>query len=247
MESWLPWLSDREHLLPDLLPRRRPRAARRAQAHARPRPGAPRRGGRARVDPLGDVGRDAPVASSRVCRCRSTACSRTRRRAATALLAAPESPDTPHLAGTGFDPVVGDTEALAAGCATCATAAPASCSPPTEKGRRVASTTCSPAKASTTIRGVAPGEIGIVVAPLERGVVVPAAGLAVIAEADLTGRRRVHRAPRGARRGADFYDDARARRLRRALPARRRALQGDDHARDRRRRARLPAARVPSR
>src|SRR2546421_440541 len=58
----------------------------------------------------------------------------------------------------------------------------------------------------TTIRGVAPGEIGIVVAPLERGVVVPGAGLAVIAEADLTGRRRVHRRPRGARRGADFYD-----------------------------------------
>src|SRR5215211_6478956 len=147
MESWLPWLSDREHLLPDVLPDN-----------------------------------------------------------ALVLLAEPESPDTPLLAGTGFDPVVGDTEGLTRrlrdlrnGGARVVLAADG-------QGTAGRLHDVLAGEGVTTIRGVAPGEIGIVVAPLERGVVVPAAGLAVIAEADLTGRRRVHRRPRGARRGADFYD-----------------------------------------
>ncbi len=49
--------------------------------------------------------------------------------------------------------------------------------------------------------------LSIVVAPLERGVVMPGAGLALIAEADLTGRRRVHRRPREARKAVDYYED----------------------------------------
>ena len=44
-------------------------------------------------------------------------------------------------------------------------------------------------------------------APIQKGFVLPAIKLVVVAEADLTGRRRVHRKPRGARRGEDFYDD----------------------------------------
>ena len=52
-----------------------------------------------------------------------------------------------------------------------------------------------------------PGALSIVVAPLERGVVMPGAGLALIAEADLTGRRRVHRRPREARKAVDYYED----------------------------------------
>ena len=51
-----------------------------------------------------------------------------------------------------------------------------------------------------------PGAVRLVVAPLERGVVLPGARLALVAEADLTGRRRVHRRARGARRGHDYYD-----------------------------------------
>ena len=46
----------------------------------------------------------------------------------------------------------------------------------------------------------------VVVAPLDRGAVLPGAHLALVAEADLTGRRRVHRTPRGARRGQDYYE-----------------------------------------
>src|SRR5262249_37407980 len=124
---------------------------------------------------------------------------------ATALLAAPEPPATPLLAGSGFDPVVGDTEGLTRrlrglrdGGARVVLAAEG-------EGTAGRLRDVLAGEGITTIRGVAPGEIGIVIAPLERGVVVPGAGLAVIAEADLTGRRRVHPRPRGAGRGAGFY------------------------------------------
>src|SRR5690606_27086834 len=48
------------------------------------------------------------------------------------------------------------------------------------------------------------------VAPLHRGVTVPAARLAVVAEADLTGRRRAHRSARPRKReSAGFFADLR--------------------------------------
>ena len=48
----------------------------------------------------------------------------------------------------------------------------------------------------------------IVVQPLERGFVLPEVKLAVLAEADVTGRRRAHRAPRPRRTDAQgFFDD----------------------------------------
>ncbi len=50
----------------------------------------------------------------------------------------------------------------------------------------------------------------IVVAPLERGVVLPDQRLAVVTEAELTGRRRSHRPRRARRRDAQaFFDDLR--------------------------------------
>ena len=50
--------------------------------------------------------------------------------------------------------------------------------------------------------------IRIVVAPLERGVVVPGAKVAILAEADFTGRRRAHRPARARARPTDgFFDD----------------------------------------
>ena len=48
----------------------------------------------------------------------------------------------------------------------------------------------------------------IVVAPLERGCILPSVKLALLAEADLTGRRRTHRPPRPRRRDAQrFFED----------------------------------------
>src|SRR5262249_11245079 len=48
--------------------------------------------------------------------------------------------------------------------------------------------------------------VDVIVAPLDRGVVLPTQQLALIAEADLTGRRRVHRRARGARKATDHYE-----------------------------------------
>src|SRR5207302_1078255 len=48
----------------------------------------------------------------------------------------------------------------------------------------------------------------VVVAPLERGFILPNAKLAVVAECDVTGRRRAHRAPRVRRTDAQaFFED----------------------------------------
>ena len=82
MESWLPWLTADEHLLPDLLAAERARRARRTAAAARPRPRScstrkprsrrpsPPRGARRSTT------RDTPAPVA----CRSTGCSRTPRR-----------------------------------------------------------------------------------------------------------------------------------------------------------------------
>ena len=113
MESWLPWLTEREHLLTDLLPdtalallvepkRMRDRAQELLDEEASLAAtlavtwGA---GGDAR--PAAALARVRPPARAHRaparCRCSST----------------PEGPDTPRLAATAFDPVVGDADALA--------------------------------------------------------------------------------------------------------------------------------------
>ena len=53
----------------------------------------------------------------------------------------------------------------------------------------------------------------IVVAPMQRGFVLPRQRLAVAAETDVTGRRRLHRAARPRRRGASgsIFEQARPR------------------------------------
>jgi len=204
MESWLPWLSDREHLLPDLLPddalvllvepkRTRDRAQELLDDEAAL--------GSTLAATWGAAGRDFPRLSLPFDRLLAHT-----RAGATALLAAPESPATPNLAATGFDPVVGDTEGLTRRLRALRDDGASVVLAADGEGSAGRLHDVLAGEGVPTIRGVAAGAIGIVVAPLERGVVAPSASIAVIAEADLTGRRRVHRRPRGARRGADFYD-----------------------------------------
>ncbi len=130
---------------------------------------------------------------------------------ATSLLASPDSPDTPQLGASAFDPVVGDVEALAGRIRSLR-----------DDGMRIVIAAEGSGSASR-LRDVLAGEgieapirevpslkagtISVVIAPLERGVVAPNAKLALIAEADLTGRRRVHRRPREARKAVDYYED----------------------------------------
>ena len=199
MESWLPWLTDDEHLLPDLLPsgalvllvepgRMRDRAQELyddetalAQALA-PTWGVPDGEELGRLT----LGFDRLLAHTKA---------RT-----SSVVNAPENPDTPYLPASAFDPVVGDIEGLAQRLAALR-----------DGGNRVV-LAATGAGAADRLRdvladaGIDAG-IEIVVAPLERGVVCISAKLALIAEADLTGRRRVHRRARGAKRGADYYGD----------------------------------------
>jgi transcription-repair coupling factor (superfamily II helicase) len=209
MESWLPWLTEDEHLLPDLLP-----------SGSRVLLVEPRRMRDRAQDLLdeeeslaetlsvtwGAEGHDFPRLSLPFDRLLAHT-----KAGVTNLLAAPDSPDTPQLAAAAFDPVVGDVEALAMRIRALR-----------DDGMRVVIATEGVGSASrlqdvlagegvnggiTDSPSLEPGSLSLVVAPLERGVVMPDAGLALIAEADLTGRRRVHRRPREARKTVDYYED----------------------------------------
>ena len=209
MESWLPWLTEDEHLLSDLLPpgarvllveprRLRDRAAELLDEEASL---AETLAGTWEAE--GDVFPRLSLPFERLL-------AHTKAEA-TSLLAAPDSPDTPQLAAAAFDPVVGDVEALAARIRALR-----------DDGMRIVIAAEGSGSASR-LRDVLAGEgieapirevpsleagtISVVIAPLERGVVASRAKLALIAEADLTGRRRVHRRPREARKAVDYYED----------------------------------------
>ncbi len=113
MESWLPWLTDREHLLTDLLPddalvllvepkRMRDRAQELLDEEASLASTLAVTWG------AGEV-RDLPRLSLEFDRLLANT-----RAGAVSLLATPEGPDTPRVAASAFDPVVGDADALGA-------------------------------------------------------------------------------------------------------------------------------------
>jgi transcription-repair coupling factor (superfamily II helicase) len=206
MESWLPWLTDQERLLTDLLPdtalamlvepkRMRDRAQELLDEEAS-------LAATLAVTWGAGAERDLPRLSLDFDRLLAHTGA-----GAVSLLATPDHPDTPRLAASGFDPVVGDADALARRLRALA-----------GDGARVvlaAEGTGSAQRLHDVLAGEgldvtlgepAPGAVRVVVAPLERGVILPGAQLALVAEADLTGRRRVHRRARGARRGQDYYD-----------------------------------------
>jgi transcription-repair coupling factor (superfamily II helicase) len=210
MESWLPWLVADEHLLPDLLPRGalvllvEPRRLRDRAADLLEEEAALA----GTLATTWDVpeGQELPRLSLPFDRLLAHTGA-----GVSSVLTAPEGPDTPLVAATAFDPVVGDVEGLARRLGRLR-----------DEGYRVVLAAEGQGSAQRLHEvladegllvpvGDAPSldarTISLVVAPLERGAVLPAAHLALVAEADLTGRRRVHRRPRGARRGADFYDD----------------------------------------
>jgi transcription-repair coupling factor (superfamily II helicase) len=131
------------------------------------------------------------------------------------LLAAADGPDTSTVAASGWEPVVGDMTPTVdqirgllgkgyrvvvaadgeAGAARLAGLL-------SDHGVELAATT-----SATDL--TEPGGY-IVAVPLERGAVMPELKLAVLAETDLTGRRRTHRRARTRRRDAQrFFDDLR--------------------------------------
>ncbi|TML90155.1 MAG: transcription-repair coupling factor [Actinobacteria bacterium] len=220
MESWLPWLTEGEHVLFDLVgrdaevalvePRRmRDRAAELLDEEAALAAtlaqtwGATSHASKA-ASPDGDWPRlhlpfdrllthtDAPVRT---------------------IATAPEGPGTAVVTASGWDPVMGDgarlakqlRELLADGFRVVVAA--------DGKGSagRLAQLLADEGVALPLVeRGerLPPGG-SIVVEALERGFVLPAAKLAVLSESDVTGRRRAHRPPRPRRSqdGTGFFED----------------------------------------
>ncbi len=216
MESWLPWLCDEEHLLPDLLPsgslvvlceprRMRDRAQELLDEEASLASvlaatwGVPN--GEHESFPRLSLPFDRLLEHTQA--------------GWVPLLNTPDGPGTQSVAASQFDPVVGDTEALvqrlqrlrADGMRVVV------CAEGTGSARRICEVLAGEGLTIDIHERVSdrspllgqPG-VHVVVAPLDRGVVLAGYNLVLIAEADLTGRRRVHRKPRGARKGADFYE-----------------------------------------
>ena len=215
MESWLPWLSADEHLLPDLLPSSaivalfEPRRLRDRAQEILDEEAALAEA----LEKTWSVTLD-PEPTPRLSLPFDRLLAHTKAHIVP-VLNAPDSPDTLALAATAFDPVVGDTDALgrsltrlrSAGYRVFIAAEGSGSADRIEQllvgeGVTVDRVTVID-EASPALKG--PG-VHVVVAPLDRGVLLPGVQLAIVAEADLTGRRRVHRRPRGARKGADYYE-----------------------------------------
>ncbi len=111
---------------------------------------------------------------------------------------APEGPDVATVTASGWPPIVGEGEALVKLLHDLLA-----------DGYRLivaADGAGSAARLAALLgdQGVAPD---VVIEPLERGFLLPAVKLAVLAEADVTGRRRAHRRARPRRQAQGFFDD----------------------------------------
>ncbi|HUP87626.1 MAG TPA: transcription-repair coupling factor [Acidimicrobiales bacterium] len=214
MESWLPWLTAEEHVLLDLVPK-----------HAQVVLLEPRRM-RDRAGELLDE--EASLAAS-LATTWGVAADREFPRLhlpfdrllshtdapAWTMGSAPESPGTTSIHATGWDPVVGDgtrlvkqlSELTADGYRVVV------CAEGKGTGARVTSSLNDagltvPFDENGTSDVSQPGA-RVIVQPLERGFVLPSLKLAVLAESDVTGRRRAHRRarPRSRRGSEGFFDD----------------------------------------
>ncbi|MEI8239816.1 MAG: transcription-repair coupling factor, partial [Actinomycetota bacterium] len=211
MESWLPWLTDQHQLLTDVLPdtakvmlieprRMRDRAADLLAEEADLAKALASTWGR-------DSTLDFPRLHAESSRLLAGA------HQLWTISSAPESPDSPMVSASGWGPVVGDGEGLANRLRELLVdgyrvivAADGDGS-----AQRLANLlldrgldfSIASSKADLT----KPGGY-ITVAPLHRGCTVPAAKLAIVAEADLTGRRRAHRQARPRKRqGTGLFED----------------------------------------
>ena len=224
MESWLPWLTEGEHTLLDLLgpeaqvllvePRRmRDRAAELADEEAALAGSLATTWGASpeREWPRLHLPFDRLLASTGA--------------PAWTLVPTADSPDTPAVTVGGWDPVLGDPERLArqvgdllARGFTVVAAADGQGSAARLAGMLSEHGVSLPVLADGQVppgglrgpnaSGSRKGTGWIVAESLERGFVLPELSLAVLVEADVTGRRRAHRRPRPRRTDAQaFFDD----------------------------------------
>jgi transcription-repair coupling factor (superfamily II helicase) len=221
MEAWLAWLADREHVLFDLVPadaqillvdprRLRDRAGDIAAEEADLGASLSRTWGLA-ADGDGAVElprlhvefdrllrhTDAPVWS---------------------VANVPDSPETPTVAALAWPPPVGEAQALVTQLRqvvadgytvlVCADSAGSASRIDALLNQNGFSFPVLAEGASPSASELRSGGGRILVAPIDRGAILPGAKLALLAEADLTGRRRTHRPPRTRRRDAQrFFED----------------------------------------
>jgi transcription-repair coupling factor (superfamily II helicase) len=200
MESWLPWLTVGEHLLLDLVgpdalvllvePRRmRDRAAELLDEEAS------LAGTLAQTWGAAAEGKQFPQLHLPFDRLLAHT-----KAPAWSLTTAPEGPQTTTIQALGWDPVVGDGAKLAEHLVRLQS-----------DGYRVvvaAEGTGSATRLESVLKDEGVVGLDIVVQPLERGFILPTIKLAVLAESDVTGRRRAHRRARPRKRATEgFFDD----------------------------------------
>ena len=203
MESWLPWLTTGEHLLTDILPagaqliliepqRLRDRAEDvNAEEADLARTLAVTWGADQATFPRLHVPSERLLASDSAARLPTLT-----------LLGSPDRPDTPAMATGLWAPVAGGGEALVKRLKTLS-------------GRGFTIVVAADTDGSRVRLRNLLGDAGIdlrpdqfISAPLHEGAIFEAAKLAILAESDLTGRRRSHRAPRPKKRAAaGFFED----------------------------------------
>jgi transcription-repair coupling factor (superfamily II helicase) len=212
MESWLPWLATDEHLLVDLLPpnalillveprRMRDRAAELLDEEASLAGTLAQTWGAADQEfPRLHLPFDRLLAHTDA--------------AALTVTAAPEGPGTEVVAAAGWDPVVGDGERLMSQLRDLRGQGYriVVCAEGRGSGARLAALLGEHGMTAPFLEepaaGLADPGVRVVLQPLERGFLYPPLKLAVLAEGDLTGRRRAHRRPRPRARSVEtFFDD----------------------------------------
>jgi len=225
MEAWLAWLADREHVLFDLVPadaqillvdprRLRDRAADIAAEEADLGASLSRTWGLTTTTTDGD---DAAVDLPRL-HVEFDRLLRHTDAPVWTVANVPDSPDSPVVAALAWPPAVGEAQGLLTqlrqvladgytvlACADSDASAHRVAALLREHGLSFPVIADGATVSDSELR--APGG-RVVVAPIDRGCILTGARLALLAEADLTGRRRTHRPPVARRRDAQrFFED----------------------------------------
>jgi transcription-repair coupling factor (superfamily II helicase) len=213
MESWLPWLVDEDQLLTDVLP-----------DNAKVVLVEPRRMRDRALDLIAEEDDLARTLASTWARDPDKSFPRLHADPDTLLDGAgsfwsidstPESPDTPLVEASGWGPVAGDgsgltdrlIELIGRGFRVVVAA------DGTGSAQRLHDLLLDNGLDFPVVRpgGAVPTGGSVVVAPLHRGCTVPNAKVAIVAESDLTGRRRAHRTARKVKReSASTFEDLKA-------------------------------------